>query len=319
MKRLVLLIGLCSSFFMMAEEKKNAVVSVSNGSPVEAPVIGPEDTLSILVLGADELSKEWRVSSSGELSLPQVGTFSVAGMTAEQLRQELQIRLQRFYIDPQISVHITDFRSQPVIVTGAVEKPGIIQLEGTRTLFEAIVLAGGLKDPGATVRVVRSLSRGKIVYPGARIENDESVVVLPVKEVMEGSGDAADLPIQAHDVIAVSTVKQPRLVQITGDVNRPGAIELTSHDSISLVQAIAVAGGLTRTSKHDIQLVHTDANGNRTSSAQIDLKKVIAGRADDYRLHDGDIVIVPSSQISAFIQAAGLSAVTTGVYVLARF
>lgn len=285
----------------------------------DVPVIGPEDTLSIMVLGADELSKDWRVSSTGELTLPQVGMFSVAGMTPEQLSSDLQARLRKFYVDPQIYIHISDFRSQPVIVTGAVEKPGVIQLAGAHTLFEAIVLAGGPKDAGATVKVVRPLERGVISYPGAHIDDGESVVEIPLKDVIEDSGSAAHLPIQAHDVIAVSGIKRPKLVQITGDVNRPGAIELTSHETISLVQAIAIAGGLTRTSKNNIQLIHTDGEGNRTSSAQVDLKKVIAGRADDRRLRDGDIVIVPSSQMSAFIQAAGLSAVTTGVYILAKF
>src|ERR1700681_1351583 len=84
------------------------------------PVIGPQDSVTIVALDCDEVSKTWRVSSSGDLSLPLVGTIKVTGLTAEQLKEILVERLKRVLISPQVTVFVSELRSKPVMVSGAV-------------------------------------------------------------------------------------------------------------------------------------------------------------------------------------------------------
>src|SRR5579864_7922013 len=92
--------------------------------------IGPDDGVTIVALNADDISKTWRVSSTGELTLPMVGKIHAAGKTTEQLEQELTSKLRHFIREPEVTVYISEFRSEMVTVEGAVEKPGRIQTEG---------------------------------------------------------------------------------------------------------------------------------------------------------------------------------------------
>src|ERR1700681_4887880 len=77
-------------------------------------LIGANDGITIVALGADDISKTWRVSSTGELTLPMVGKIYVAGMTTEQVEQELTTRLKLFILDPQVTIYISEFRSETV-------------------------------------------------------------------------------------------------------------------------------------------------------------------------------------------------------------
>jgi polysaccharide export outer membrane protein len=281
--------------------------------------IGPSDTLTIAVLGSDELSKDWRVDDAGRVNLPFVGTLSAAGKSAEILQGELTVLLRKYFVDPQVTVYVSESRSRPVTITGAVERPGVYQLRDLRTLSEVLVLASGPKDAGPTVTVTRLASSGVLEYPGIQVDGDSQVVELPLADVISGHGEAAKLRIQSGDVISVTPVKNPKLVQVSGEVNRPGSIELTSHDKIPLIQALGMAGGMTRTAapKRTL-LVHVDSEG-RTRSEQIDVRKVMSGEIQGVMLNPGDVLVVPANNVTAFIQAASLSAVTTGVYVLGRF
>src|SRR5215475_8338401 len=71
------------------------------GGPVFAAdlnraAIGPDDTITIMALNVDEISKSWHVGPSGELNLPMVGSLNAAGMTAEQLQKAIADRLKQF-------------------------------------------------------------------------------------------------------------------------------------------------------------------------------------------------------------------------------
>ena len=108
-------------------------------------IIGPEDVLDIEVFDVPELHKIVRVSNDGVIALALIGRVKAVGLTTEQLRQQLEARYGENYVQkPQVTVFVTEFHAQPVSVIGAVEKPGIYQLTGRRTLIEMLSTAGGL-------------------------------------------------------------------------------------------------------------------------------------------------------------------------------
>jgi polysaccharide export outer membrane protein len=294
----------------------------STGKSEEASrrdVIGPDDTLSILVLDSEEISKSWRVSATGDLNLPLVGKIEAAGMTVEAFQQELIRRLRKYYWEPQVTVYISEFRSEPVTVTGAVEKPGTVQLEGNRTLFEVIMKAGGPKETGDSVTLSRATARGPIAWPGARDDEGQkfSVARLELKTVMEGRSPEANIPVQAYDVITVNQGKQPKLVHIMGAVNKPGAVELVTQERISILRALATAGGPLRGAiLSRAQVMHIGPEGIRSEQATVNLKTILAGKAADIELMPGDILVVPSSGIAATVQALAMTAASASVYVL---
>jgi polysaccharide biosynthesis/export protein len=289
-------------------------------------VIGADDSVSILALNCDEISKTWRISSAGELNLPMVGSVRAAGLTVQQLEDTLADRLKKFVIEPQVTVFVTDFRSQPVTVTGAVEKPGVYQLETGKSLFEVLVMAGGPKNAGSTVTLKRATQRGEIGMPGVVLDKDGAYasVDLDLKEVLEGRGSKADLRLMSDDLITVSPVRPARFVHISGEVNKPGAVELVTQDVVSMMKVLAVAGGLTKDAKASATMImHNNANGVLTSTVFVDIDKIMHGKARDLELTDGDVVVVPTSGVKSTLHQASGAAMSSGIYaainVLARY
>jgi polysaccharide export outer membrane protein len=97
-----------------------------------------------------------------------IGEVAADGLTVPELEADLSGRLKQYYIDPQVTVTVTEFRSQPVSVVGAVTNPGVHQLEGHKTLLEMLSMAGGPRpDAGSFVRVTRDLQWGRVPLPNA--------------------------------------------------------------------------------------------------------------------------------------------------------
>lgn len=289
--------------------------------PGSKMTIGPDDTVTITVPNVDEISRAWRVSSSGVVTLPFVGEIQAEGKTPEQLQREIAAKLQNYVRNPQVAVFLSEVRSRPITVSGAVERPGTQQLQANTTLYESVVQAGGAKDAGPTVTLTRKVAFGRIPDARALITQDGaySVLEVPLQDVMRGFGGAADLSLLPYDVVTVSQDKRSRMVYLVGEVAKPGAIELVTQDVVSLTKALAMAGGLTRTSSPGKTMIrHIGASGTETAVAFVNVKQILSGKARDLLLSDGDIVVVPSNQLKEYLQLASTSAVTAGVWVLGR-
>ena len=287
-------------------------------------VIGPNDALNIFVRAAEEITKTWRVGPDGQLNLPLAGTVEAAGKTVDEFERMLTTKLKEFILDPQVTVSIADTRSAPVTIMGAVGTPGTTQLEGRKTLLDVLMAAGGPKDAGPTLTLSRRADQGPIPLPEAHeAEGGKySVATLNLKDILSARTPAANLIVQPQDVISVSALPPPlpRLVQIIGEVARPGAVELVHQDSVSIMQALAAAGGPTHTAKAGKAVImHVSPDGRRTEIAQIDLKKIMEGKVKDLELVAGDIVVVPTSQVKTYLDIAARTMVGSGTMVLTRF
>jgi len=291
------------------------------GADLKRGMIGPDDTVTIVALNVEEISKPWRVGASGELNLPMVGRITAAGKTVDQLETEIAARLKTYVKDPQVTIFVSDFKSRPVTVTGAVEKPGTLQLERPMPLFAVLAQAGGIKDPGPTITIARAVENGDIPYSEAHHSPDGkfSIVELPVQDVLRGRGEAANIEVRPYDSITVSQEKKPKLVYLAGEFNKPGAIELATQDTVPLTKALAMAGGLTHTAspKHAV-IRHFNENNQETAFAYVDLRKVLNGTAKDLTLTPGDVVIVGNSSLSTYLQTMSSTAISSSVYILGR-
>ncbi len=109
--------------------------------------IGAQDLLAISVFGVQELNKEVRVNSNGQVTLPLIGGIMAGGRTIPELEAELAKKYSDGYLQkPQVSVFVKEFTSQRVTLEGAIAKPGIYPITGKTTLIQAIALAGGVDD-----------------------------------------------------------------------------------------------------------------------------------------------------------------------------
>jgi polysaccharide export outer membrane protein len=119
--------------------------------------IGPQDLLDLNIFEAPELNRTVRVSENGEVSLPLLGGIHVVRLTARELENVLAAKLREFLKDPHVSVMVTAIESHPVSVIGEVNKPGVFQVRGSKTLLEMLSLAQGLApEAGDEVLVMRN-------------------------------------------------------------------------------------------------------------------------------------------------------------------
>src|SRR5207248_9247848 len=164
--------------------------------------IGPEDVLNINVFEAQELNREVRVSAGGEISLPLLGSVRAAGLTPRELEFVLQELLHRTYMkDPHVSVFVREMQSHPVSVLGAVRRPGVFKIRGSKTLLEVLSLAEGLADDaGETVIIMRGAGLKNSASP----DEDKGVsTTASVGDEKATGPEANKSPFPPEDIVQV--------------------------------------------------------------------------------------------------------------------
>ena len=266
--------------------------AVASDPPVDTPPpvsqdqpLGPEDLLDIGVFEIPELTRTVRVSENGTISLPLLGEMAVRGLTPRQLEARLREALSERYVnDPQVSVFVKEHGSKKFSVIGAVGKPGVYEMLGPRTLLQVLSQAGGLtEDAGAHLFVIRNSENGT----GGKIP-------IAVPDLLTSRDPALNVAIQPGDVVSVP-LDRPIYIYVDGAVKTPGRIEQLSSRPISLLQAIAKAGGATeRANLKGVQILRKGDEGTQTV-VQVNLKRLRAGKEPDPTLLDGDIVVIPET------------------------
>ncbi len=312
----------------LAQMRRMLAAAGENG-PAGEYRIGPEDLLEITIFEAPELNRALRVAAGGEISLPLLGAVRAAGLTPRELESVLAELLRRTYMkDPHVGVFVKELQSRPVSVFGAVFKPGVFQVRGAKTVVEMLSMAEGLAaDAGDTVIVMRGAG-----YPGnggsASSSAKEAIEEKPgvagetleinLKSLLE-SGDARfNAAVYPGDIVKVT---RAGIVYVVGEVKRPGGFSLKSNENITVLQALALAEGLTRTSaKSQARIIRTDEISGKRLELPIDLSRVLAGKAEDPRLRPRDIVFVPNSAARSALQRGSEAALSilTGVVIWRR-
>jgi polysaccharide export outer membrane protein len=193
----------------------------------------------------------------------------------------------------------TDAPRKCVAVIGAVHAPGRFELKRRTRLLELLSFAGGFTtNAGPTIHVTSSgADCSAAAGPGA-----SSVTVLPnaspsteVKvrfyriEDINTADESKNPYVEPGDIVVVDEGEQ---VYITGAVIRPQAITL--RKTITLTQALTMAGGLVRDAKtDDVRIIRQGVTSGTRVELKVDLKKIRKKRAEDVILQPNDIVEVP--------------------------
>jgi polysaccharide export outer membrane protein len=271
---------------------------------VSGYVLGPDDEIVIRAIDAPEISdKPVLIGTNGNITLPMIGRVKAGGLTVEQLEAELTTRLKAFIQEPQISVTVTEIRSQPVSVFGAVTKPGVVQLRGRQTLYEVLSMAGGPRDTaGSILTLTRPRQSGEIPLPGARVDptGQFSSVELNVQEVIEGKNPAANIEIKPYDIISVSEASS-NMIYVVGDVQKAGAFTLGAQRNVSVLQALSLAGGLGRTAKPENARIIREVPGEpKPREIAVNIQHILSGKGEDVELGPDDVLVVPTSSRKIF-------------------
>lgn len=246
-------------------------------SPMAAPSadyrISPGDSIRITVFQNPDLSVEARLSDSGLVSYPLLGTIKLGGLTGAQAEKLIAdgLRSGNFVKAPQVSILVAQVRGNQVSVLGQVGKPGRYPIETAELrLTDLLALAGGIGPGGADIVTVVGTRSGKPF----RAEVD-----LP--RLFSSSQRPDDVLLQNEDVVWVD--RAPTIF-VYGEVQKPGLMRL--ERGLSVLQALAAAGGLTPRGTEKGIRVHRKGPDGKT--------QVLQPTMDD-SLRDGDVVYVRES------------------------
>jgi len=240
--------------------------------------IGPKDLLEITVFELPELNQTVRVSEDGSITLSLLGKVEVSGSTAQELETRLaQLLDQQFTKGAHVTVFIKEY--QKISVIGAVGRPGMYELVGPTSLIQALAQAGGL-----TAQAMNEI----FVYRTGPDGKQERIVI-----VLEDGNPELNIELKPKDVLTVP-IDQSLNVFVYGEVRTPGVIPYMSSKKITLLQAIAQAGGTTEWAKKSkVVIKRRDKRTDQEIKIKINLKKMISGKIADIVLMEGDVVIVP--------------------------
>jgi polysaccharide export outer membrane protein len=307
-----MLVSVCAAGILLLQ------ASVEGPGPA-AYLLGPEDSLSIKVLDAEELGTQpYPIDLRGDINLPRVGRVHAGGLTVEQLERTLTQAFEEYLQEPVVTVTVADFRSQPISVLGQVGLPGVHQMRGRKTLFEVISEAGGIKpEAGNTIKITRRKEWGAIPLPGAANDpsGDFSVAEVKIRDVMEARNPAENIPIKPYDVI---TVPRAELIYVIGSVKRSGGFVLSERGNLSVLQVLSMAEGLDRTAASSrAKIIRGAYDTGKPTEIPVDVKRILEGKSPDLPLLANDILFIPNSAaksaafrtIDAVIQAGTSAAI----------
>jgi polysaccharide export outer membrane protein len=266
--------------------------------------IGPEDLLEISVFEDEKLNKTVRVSSQGNISLPLLGILRVKGLTANELEKEIRdLLVEKYLQDPHVSVFIKEYRNQRISVIGAVEKPGIFEVTGQKTILDMLSMAGGLKeDAGQLLFLIRpprfEEEAAKKEEEKGSVEEKPKTFVLDLEELLVKGDLALNLLLIHGDVINIPVSGK---IFVGGEVRRPGGFSLKGK-RMTVSQAIAMAEGLTpEANGAETKVFRYSERGTEREALSVDVYAIQKGQSEDLNLKENDIIIVPKSGMKAFL------------------
>jgi polysaccharide export outer membrane protein len=227
--------------------------------------------------------------------VPLVGELAIKDMTTADVERELRQRYSKYIRSPQVGVMVTEYR-QRVSVMGAVQKPGVFELTGRKSVIDMLALAGGVTErAGSQVHVYRQDSQG------GRQSTVIDLMMLATNAAGGGddkSGTALNAPLQAGDVV---NVPQAGMFFVDGAVGKPGSYPLGRNYTLS--QALATAGGVNpELADYGAISINRRQGPNKMQTIPVNLDDVMAGAAADPQVQPDDVILVPMSGFKYFVK-----------------
>ncbi len=282
-------------------------------------VLSANDQIMIRVPGAEDITeKTFQLDSEGMLALPLVGSLKAAGLTIRQLEEELAKKLSAYLRSPQVTITALQYRSDLVYFVGTFQKPGIYPLQGQHKVTEMLAVVGGLlANAGLQVTVTRRLDQGRIPLPSAVDDKDRGTSVAEIKltRSMATVYPEDDIILKPNDMIR-AVQSQEEMIYIQGA--KTGSVPLGEKTSLSVLQVISMAGGLPPEAKLQKAVVLRPVmDSARRAELPLNLKAIMAGKANDFPLLPNDVLVVPQSSSSGkmllYLVPTLIGAALTGV------
>ena len=243
--------------------------------PVPADyILGPGDELFIRTWGNIDIDYRATIDRNGQISIPRVGSFTLAGLRASEMEGRLRSQIGRVFKGFELNVTLGQLRSIQIFVVGQARQPGTYTVGSLSTLVNAVFASGGPGPNGSMRRV--QLRRGNSV-----------VTELDLYDFIVGGAKARDAQLMAGDVV-VYMPAGPR-VALRGAVDTPAIFELKTEGS-SLAEIVAIGGGgRVHANLTSAQLERIDPARPKSPRQVV---KVELSEAAKTPMRDGDILTV---------------------------
>ncbi len=293
-------IALCALSVAQTASPVNPSASVTRPVPlISTPspsqdgdsIISEDDVLDIYVMDVPELSRQYRVGPSGNVSIPLLqNPIMAGGMTLDAFSDDLgqELKKQGLVTNPHIVVTIMSSRLKSVAITGAVKMPQIYPVLGRTSLLDVLSQAQGLSDDASNEAVI---SRGTI----GQKATGQTTQVVDLKKLHQTADPAYNLAIYPGDKV---TVPRAGVVYVVGAVNKPGGFVLrAADDGMTVLQALAMAENMKSTAQSTKSMIirPDPAAPDGHTQIPVNLKLILASKEHDPTLHSDDVLFVPDS------------------------
>lgn len=284
----------------------NGTIPASNSAPPRDPSflkLGGGDLIEVNVYNVPELSTKARVGNSGDVYLPLIDYVHVGDLTVEEAQSLIGKRLESggFVRNPHVTIILDESASEGVTILGEVTKPGIYPALGDRRLYDMISAAGGFTPAaGRKVSIIRQHSQ------------EGAITVNLPRNLADDLQD--NVEILPGDMI---TVPRAPIIYVVGDVGRPAGL-LVDNGSLTVLQALALAGGANHTAKMGgVRIIRKGPDG--MTETRVPLKRMLEAKAPDITLQADDILFVPLSgaRVAAATGFNAAVAAASGLAILA--
>lgn len=216
--------------------------------PPQTGLLGVGDWVTLQISGQPDASSVY-VASDGTINVPLVGNIPVAGVTSGEAASRVAKALKDggYFVDPRVTVMVTQPNSQYVSVVGEVQTQGRYPITPRTKLVDLLALAGGVKETASDIGyVVRTDEAGQVTRHPVSLNVAANTATAPTTWALIG-GDSLVVPRADH-------------FSVVGEVTTPGRYRI--EPGMTVMQAIALAGGITeRGSERRIQIRRVEKAG----------------------------------------------------------
>ncbi|BBM82914.1 SLBB domain-containing protein [Candidatus Uabimicrobium amorphum] len=238
------------------------------------------DKIKIELAGEDEMTREFAISNSGIISYPYAKKIQVIGKTVAELEEILVSKLEKYYVEPVVSISVESWAERRVYLYGVENGKNSVVLDPTKGMTASqFLISAGVSPKEADFNRI-SLTR--------RVSNKQKVIPIPLQDLLENYDVTKDVILQPGDLIIV---KEAPKIHVQGNVKSPGSFPLQKNEKMNLWFALSLAEGPTQEADlANIKILRQAEEGydvTVVSASDIKQSELILLEADD-------IVVVPS-------------------------
>lgn len=295
----------------------NVDLSATTSNQLSRYRLGVGDAISIFVQRFPDLNFQGQINQEGNVITPLLGSVSLTGLTLEEAQEKVRCELNRYIIDPKVTLNLVSLRQAQVTIAGEVQTPGFYIFPPGAQLSAALFSSGGttsLADlrkvlvrrrliDGSTVQqsfdLFTPLQNGDAI-PDLRLQDGDAIIVSKLEIGTEKDYN--------RNLVARSTISQRfiniRVLSYSG--GGMGRIQL--QNGSTFVDALtAISPNPDTTNLDEIALIRFDPQQGKAVTQYLNAKSALLGDiSHNIPLQDNDVIVVGRNLIARISYALNI-------------